>query len=178
MRAVPRVAKRTPVFDKPILIKVSNCLLFSRPVCSSVGLTDCPSAHVYPPDNVRPTDCYCGSTMRLLAASEAQLRSGPSTTRLFEMTRCSTPPKTTAMLFLASALPGGCSAVGAPSFDLFGAFFPAWLLCGVIGIVGAGAARAAFVGTGLANIIPYQLFVCTAIGVIAAVLSWLLFFGR
>jgi hypothetical protein len=73
---------------------------------------------------------------------------------------------------------GGGFVGGAPSFDLFGAFFPAWLLCGVIGIVGAGAARAAFVGTGLSNILPYQLFVCTAVGVITATVSWLLWFGR
>ena len=73
---------------------------------------------------------------------------------------------------------GGCSAGGAPSFDLFGAFFPGWLLCGVIGVVGAGVARAAFVGTGLSDVLPYQLFVCTAVGVIAATVSWLIWFGR
>jgi hypothetical protein len=72
----------------------------------------------------------------------------------------------------------GCSAGGAPSFDLFGAFFPAWLLCGLIGIAGAIAARAVFVGTGLANVVPFQLFVCTAIGVIVALMAWLLWFGR
>jgi hypothetical protein len=82
-----------------------------------------------------------------------------------------------ALLCLASIL-GGCSASGAPSFDLFGAFFPAWLLCGVIGIAGAGLARVAFVSRGLANVLPYQLAVCTAIGVITAVMVWLVGFGR
>jgi hypothetical protein len=72
----------------------------------------------------------------------------------------------------------GCSAGGAPSFDLFGAFFPAWLLCGIIGIAGAAIARAIFVSTGLANTLPYQLAVCTAIGVITALLVWLIGFGR
>jgi hypothetical protein len=71
----------------------------------------------------------------------------------------------------------GCSASGAPSFDLFGAFFPAWLLCGVIGVVGAIAARTVFVGTGHLSLVPYQLFVCTAIGVIVAILAWLFWFG-
>ena len=80
------------------------------------------------------------------------------------------------LVFLMPIGLGGCSAAGAPSFDLFGAFFPAWLLCGVIGIAGAGIARLAFVGTGLANSLPYQLAVCTAIGVIAAVLIWLVGF--
>ena len=72
----------------------------------------------------------------------------------------------------------GCSANGAPSFDLFGAFFPAWLLCGAIGIAGAAIARVVFVSTGLSNALPYQLVVCTSIGVITAVLFWLVAFGR
>jgi YtcA-like protein len=71
----------------------------------------------------------------------------------------------------------GCSGSSAPSFDLFGAFFPAWLLCGVIGVAGAAVARVVFVSTGLANVLPYQLAVCAAIGVIAAVLVWLVAFG-
>ena len=79
---------------------------------------------------------------------------------------------------MAGVCLGGCSASGAPSFDLFGAFFPAWLLCGAIGIVGAGIARVAFVRSGLSNVLPYQLAVCTAIGVITAVLVWLVAFGR
>src|ERR1700683_299382 len=72
----------------------------------------------------------------------------------------------------------GCSWGSAPSFDLFGAFFPAWLLCGIIGIAGAVAARLVFVNTGLANTLPDQLAVCTAIGVIAALLVWLVGFGH
>jgi hypothetical protein len=67
---------------------------------------------------------------------------------------------------------------GAPSFDLFGAFFPAWLLRGAIGIAGAAIARVAFVASGLSNVLAYQLALCTAIGVITAVLFWLVVFGR
>jgi hypothetical protein len=37
-----------------------------------------------------------------------------------------------------------CSEVGAPSLDMFGAFFPAWLLCGVLGIFVALGARVLF----------------------------------
>jgi hypothetical protein len=81
------------------------------------------------------------------------------------------------ILLVASCL-AGCSTSGAPSFDLFGAFFPAWLLCGFVGVAGAAIARLAFVGTGLANALPYQLAVCVAIGVIAAVLVWFVGFGR
>jgi hypothetical protein len=83
-----------------------------------------------------------------------------------------------ALLFLETMSLTGCSATSAPSFDLFGAFFPAWLVCGLIGVAGAVAARAVFVGTGLANVVPFQLFVCTALGVIVAIMAWLLWFGR
>ena len=67
--------------------------------------------------------------------------------------------------------------VGAPSFELFGAFFPAWMLCGAVGIAGAISARALFVKTGLAESFPYQLLVCTAIGSTFAMLVWLRYFA-
>jgi len=82
------------------------------------------------------------------------------------------------LLFLASICLGSCSTSGAPSFDLFGAFFPAWLLCGIVGIAGAVASRVAFVSSHVANTLPYQLAVCVAIGVVAAVLFWLVGFGH
>jgi YtcA family len=82
------------------------------------------------------------------------------------------------LLFPAFICLGGCSTSGAPSFDLFGAFFPAWLLCGVIGLAAAGAARVVFVSSGLANVLPYQLAVCTALGVTLALLIWLFGFGH
>jgi hypothetical protein len=82
------------------------------------------------------------------------------------------------MLSFAALSLGGCSVGGAPSFDLFGAFFPAWLLCGAVGVVGAGAARAVFVTTGLSHLLPYQLFVCTSAGIIAAIAVWFIWFGR
>ena len=78
----------------------------------------------------------------------------------------------------ALLLLGGCADAGAPSFALFGAFFPAWMLCATIGILGAGLARAVFVGTGLTAVLPHQLIVCTAIGTIVGIAFWLLVFGK
>jgi hypothetical protein len=72
---------------------------------------------------------------------------------------------------------GGCGATGAPSFILFGAYFPAWMVCALLGIIMAIGARVAFVASGLASILPFQLFVCTSIGVCVALLVWLLWFG-
>jgi len=80
----------------------------------------------------------------------------------------------------ALALPlvlGGCSQ-GAPSLVLFGAFFPAWMFCAVLGIVAAIGARAVFVATDLSYVFPYQLLVCTSIGLVFALLLWLIWFGH
>lgn len=66
-----------------------------------------------------------------------------------------------------------CVARGAPSSALFGAYFPFWLLSAVMGIVGALVAHRVFVATGWARTVPYQLSVCTAIGVVVGVLVWL-----
>ena len=77
----------------------------------------------------------------------------------------------------AFLLLSGCADAGAPSFALFGAFFPGWMFCGAIGIAAAGLARAIFVGTGLATVLPYQLLVCTALGTIVAIATWALAFG-
>jgi hypothetical protein len=71
----------------------------------------------------------------------------------------------------------GCAQGVAPSFELFGAYFPAWMLCALIGIVAAVGTRAAFVGSGLSSILPYQLFVCASIGLIFALVAWLIWFG-
>jgi len=72
----------------------------------------------------------------------------------------------------------GCALRGAPSYELFGAYFPLWLLSGLIGILGAVIAHRVFVATGWAEAVPFQLFVNTAIGVAIAVLVWMLGTGQ
>jgi hypothetical protein len=72
----------------------------------------------------------------------------------------------------------GCSEAGAPSFDIFGAFFPAWLLCAVFGIFVALGARIFFAARNLTEVLPFQLSLCTSLGAILALLVWLIFFGR
>ncbi len=71
----------------------------------------------------------------------------------------------------------GCSRSAAPSFEIVGAYFPAWMFCALFGIVAAAGTRAAFVASGLSSVLPYQLFVCTSIGVIFALLLCLILSG-
>jgi hypothetical protein len=66
----------------------------------------------------------------------------------------------------------GCSPAGAPSFELFGAFFPAWMLCALIGIIGAAVTRLVLSTPTLGELIPFQLAVCTAVGTIVGLLAW------
>lgn len=91
------------------------------------------------------------------------------------MERClSGAARGAAALTLADAL-GGCS--GAPSYVLFGAYFPAWMLFSLIGILAAIVVRILLVKTGLAETLPYQLFLCVAAGTIVASAVSLASFG-
>ncbi|HEY0296490.1 MAG TPA: hypothetical protein VGC69_14270 [Bordetella sp.] len=62
--------------------------------------------------------------------------------------------------------------MGAPSYALFGAYFPHWLLSAVAGVAAALAGHRLFVMTGWSETVPYPLSVCTAIGLVAGVLVW------
>jgi YtcA family len=70
---------------------------------------------------------------------------------------------------------GGCQP-GAPSLNLVGSYFPAWILCSLIGVAVGLAARAVLSATRLADVAAYPLVVCIAVGVIAGVVAWLVFY--
>lgn len=73
----------------------------------------------------------------------------------------------------SSATLAGCASRGAPSYSLFGAYFPLWLLSAAIGVAGALLAHRLFVATGWVRVVPYQLSVCAAIGLAVGTLFWL-----
>jgi len=70
----------------------------------------------------------------------------------------------------------GCSLAAAPSFELFGAYFPAWMVCALIGIVGAASTRVVLTTPALNGVVPFQFAVCTAVGIIVALLGWTVLF--
>jgi hypothetical protein len=76
---------------------------------------------------------------------------------------------------MLATLPG-CTSAGAPDIELLGAYIPAWMICAVVGILGGVLARILFVVTHVAELLPYQLTVCTGIGIMVALGTWLLFF--
>ena len=71
----------------------------------------------------------------------------------------------------------GCSLKGAPSYSIFGAFFPAWLLCAAIGLVGSFALRGLVIASGLEEAVPFKLLVYTAFATGVAVWLWMALFG-
>jgi hypothetical protein len=76
--------------------------------------------------------------------------------------------RTIGALLLTASLTGGCGARGAPWFSLFGAYFPAWLLCALVGVIGAVLARALLVAIGLDAIVRARLLTYGSLGVILA----------
>ena len=67
---------------------------------------------------------------------------------------------------------------GAPSFPIVGAYFPAWMLCCLIGITGAFIGRTVFVRVGLDAILPVKFFVYASIGLMIGLAIWIAWFQR
>lgn len=71
----------------------------------------------------------------------------------------------------------GCAGSSAPAAPLLGAYFPAWLIAGLIGVVAAILARVVLAVTGWDAIVPWLLAVCASIGLIVAIATSALLFG-
>jgi hypothetical protein len=78
---------------------------------------------------------------------------------------------------VATALPvAACSY--SPTMDLLGSYFPAWMLCAVIGIVAAVIIRQILTLVGINDYIIAPLLTYAALAVSATLLAWLLWFGH
>ncbi len=75
----------------------------------------------------------------------------------------------------ATVLVAGCSR--APSFNLLGSFFPAWILCGAIGILLAVAVRLFFVRIKLEQQLTPLILVYPCLAAFFTFTLWLLFFS-
>ncbi len=78
---------------------------------------------------------------------------------------------------VAIALPvAACSY--APTQDLFGSFFPAWMLCAAIGIVAAVIIRQILALAGISDYVVAPLLTYAGLAVSATLLAWLFWFGH
>jgi hypothetical protein len=73
------------------------------------------------------------------------------------------------------ALLTGCSR--APSFNILGSFFPAWILCGLIGILLTVAARLLFVRYQFEQELSPLILVYPCLTAFFTFTLWLLFFS-
>ena len=79
--------------------------------------------------------------------------------------------------FLASlslAFLTGCR--GAPSINILGSFFPGWMLCVGVGVVGSFVLRQVFIKINIEEHLQPRLFVYFCLWGLITLTSWLLFF--
>ena len=66
----------------------------------------------------------------------------------------------------------------APTMDLFGSYFPAWMLCAALGIVAAIILRQILAVAGITDYVVAPLLTYAALAVSATLLAWLVWFGH
>jgi len=77
----------------------------------------------------------------------------------------------------AIALPmAGCSH--APTLNLLGSYFPAWMLCAVVGIVASVIVRQILVVSGISEYVVAPLLTYAALALFVTFLIWLLWFSH
>ena len=77
----------------------------------------------------------------------------------------------------AIALPvAGCN--NAPTMDLFGSYFPAWMLCAAVGLVAAVIIRQVLAVAGINDYVVAPLLTYAGLAASATLLAWLLWFGH
>jgi hypothetical protein len=70
----------------------------------------------------------------------------------------------------------GCNY--APTMDMFGSYFPAWMLCAAVGIVAAVILRQILAMAGINDYVVAPLLTYAGLAVSATLLAWLLWFGH
>ena len=66
----------------------------------------------------------------------------------------------------------------APTMDLLGSYFPAWMLCAVFGVAAAVIIRQLLAATGINDYVVAPLLTYAALAVSATLLAWLFWFGH
>jgi YtcA family len=66
----------------------------------------------------------------------------------------------------------------APTLDLLGSYFPAWMLCAAAGVVAAVVVRQVLAVAGVAEYVVAPLLTYAGLALTATWLIWLLMFGH
>ena len=78
----------------------------------------------------------------------------------------------------APLLLSGCTGFASPAISLFGAYFPSWLACALVGVIGAVVARVLFVRIGIDAILPARLLVYACVAALIGFSVALSVYGR
>jgi YtcA family len=114
------------------------------------------------------------SVDRVLGLSNGSLPAASNGTSIRRDRHCRGP---LALWKVAIGLPvAACSS--APTLDLLGSYFPAWMLCAVIGIVTAVIIRQILAVAGINDYVVAPLLTYAGLAVSATLLAWLLWFGH
>ena len=71
----------------------------------------------------------------------------------------------------------GSSGPSAPSLAIFGSYFPAWIVCAVLGIVVAVIVRQLLIIVDIDGYLPLPLLVYLSIAIALGIGLWFLWFG-
>ena len=82
-------------------------------------------------------------------------------------------PARAAGVLLATAFAAGCD----PVIDVFGSFFPAWVVCMTVGVALAALVRPLLARAGLEPHLGPLLLVYPSLAILLTMLTWLLFFS-
>jgi hypothetical protein len=66
----------------------------------------------------------------------------------------------------------------APTMDLFGSYYPAWMLCAALGIIAAVIIRQTLAVAGINDYVIAPLLTYAALAVSATLFAWLVWFGH
>lgn len=78
----------------------------------------------------------------------------------------------------AALVLAGCSLQSSPALPLFGAYFPSWLICLALGVIGAILVRGVFIRLGLDDMLPARLIVYASLAAAIGFLAALTIYGR
>ncbi|CAA0125382.1 Uncharacterised protein [Halioglobus japonicus] len=81
---------------------------------------------------------------------------------------------------LATVLCGlqGCGYAASPSLPFYGAYFPSWLLCAALGVLGSVLVRALLIRLGVDDGIPLRTLVYISLAFLIAFAAAAIVFGR
>jgi Na+/phosphate symporter len=69
------------------------------------------------------------------------------------------------------------ACAGSPTQNIFGSFFPSWMVCALVGVVFAAVMHRVFVAVGIDKALPAPLLVYLSLAVAFTFATWLIWLG-